>query len=130
MGAVIRTPDGTQHTYINLRDAVTKAKELCGDELVDFILEETSEAGYNEDAKALSPVMPLVEAACFWDSIPNGNKPSEADKEYSIAEEYQSMLIEIRDIIDERIMPLIEGRLNRAKLSEAVSDIRKISVNW
>lgn len=130
MGAVIRTPDGTQNTYINLRDAVAKAKELCGDELVDFILEETSEAGYNEDTKALSPVMPLIEAACFWDTIPTGDEPSEADKEYSIAEEYQSMLIEIRDIIDERIMPLIEGRLNRAKLSEAVSDIRKISVNW
>lgn len=130
MGAIIKTPDGKQETYIALSDAVTKAKELCGDELIDFILEETSEAGYNEDTKALSPVMPLVEAACFWDSIPNGNEPSEADKEYSVAEEYQSMLIEIRDIIDERIMPLIEGRLNRQKLSEAVSDIRKISINW
>lgn len=130
MGAIIRTPDGTQNTYINLRDAVSKAKELCGDELINFILEETSEAGYNEDIKALSPVMSLVEAACFWDSIPTGDEPSGADKEYSVAEEYQSMLIEIRDIIDERIMPLIEGRLNRAKLSEAVSDIRKISVNW
>lgn len=130
MGAIIRTPDGTQNTYINLRDAVAKAKELCGDELVDFILEETSEAGYNEDTKALSPIMPLVQAACFWDTIPNENEPSEADKEYSVAEEYQSMLIEIRDIIDERIIPLIEGRLNRQKLSEAVSDIRKISVNW
>jgi len=130
MGAIIRTPDGTQNTYINLHDAVSKAKELCGDELIDYILEETSEAGYNEDAKALSPVMPLIEAACFWDTIPTGDEPSEADKEYSVAEEYQSMLIEIRDIIDERIMPLIEGRLNRAKLSEAVSDIRKISVNW
>lgn len=130
MGAIIRTPDGKQDAYITLSDAVSKAKELCGDELVDFILEETSEAGYNEDAKALSPVMPLIEAACFWDTIPKENEPSEADKEYSIAEEYQSMLIEIRDIIDERIMPLIEGRLNRAKLSEAVSDIRKISVNW
>ena len=130
MGAIIKTPDGQETTFICLSDAVAKAKELCGDELVDFILEETSEAGYNGDAKALSPVMPLVEAACFWDSIPTGNEPSEADKEYSIAEEYQSMLIEIRDIIDERIMPLIEGRLNRAKLSEAVSDIRKISVNW
>lgn len=130
MGAIIKTPDGQETTFICLSDAVTKAKELCGDELVDFILEETSEAGYNEDAKALSPVMPLIEAACFWDSIPTGDEPSEADKEYSIAEEYQSMLIEIRDIIDERIMPLIEGRLNRAKLSEAVSDIRKISVNW
>ena len=130
MGAIIRTPDGTQNTYINLHDAVSKAKELCGDELIDYILEETSEAGYNEDAKALSPVMPLIEAACFWDTIPTGDEPSEADKEYSVAEEYQSMLIEIRNIIDERIMPLIEGRLNRAKLSEAVSDIRKISVNW
>ena len=130
MGAIIRIPDGTQNTYINLHDAVSKAKELCGDELIDYILEETSEAGYNEDAKALSPVMPLIEAACFWDTIPTGDEPSEADKEYSVAEEYQSMLIEIRDIIDERIMPLIEGRLNRAKLSEAVSDIRKISVNW
>lgn len=130
MGAIIKTPDGTQNTYINLRDAVTKAKELCGDELIDFILEETSEASYNENTKALSPVMPLVEAACFWDTIPTGDEPSEADKEYSVAEEYQSMLIEIRDIIDERIIPLIEGRLNRAKLSEAVSDIRKISVNW
>lgn len=130
MGAIIKTPDGAQNTYINLHDAVSKAKELCGDELIDFILEETSEAGYNEDTKALSPVMPLIEAACFWDTIPTGDEPSEADKEYSIAEEYQSMLIEIRDIIDERIMPLIEGRLNRAKLSEAVSDIRKISINW
>lgn len=130
MGAIIKTPDGKQETYITLSDAVTKAKELCGDELIDYILEETSEAGYNEDTKALSPVMPLVEAACFWDTIPTGDEPSEADKEYSVAEEYQSMLIEIRDIIDERIMPLIEGRLNRAKLSEAVSDIRKISVNW
>lgn len=130
MGALIRTPDGKTETYIRLSDAVTKAKELCGDELIDFILEETSEAGYNKDTKALSPVMPLIEAACFWDSIPTSDKPSEADKEYSVAEEYQSMLIEIRDIIDERIMPLIEGRLNRAKLSEAVSDIRKISVNW
>lgn len=130
MGRVINTPDGKQEIYIRLSDAVIKAKELCGDELVDFILEETSEAGYNEDAKALSPVMPLVQAACFWDTIPTGDEPSEADKEYSVAEEYQSMLIEIRDIIDERIVPLIEGRLNRAKLSEAVSDIRKISVNW
>lgn len=130
MGAIIKTPDGKLFTCITLSDAVAKAKELCGDELVNFILEETSEAGYNEDVKALSPVMPLVQAACFWDTIPTGNEPSEADKEYSIAEEYQSMLIEIRDIIDERIMPLIEGRLNRAKLSEAVSDIRKISVNW
>ena len=130
MGAIIKTPDGQETAYIHLSDAVAKAKELCGDELIDFILEETSKAGYNEDTKALSPVMPLVQAACFWDTIPNENEPSEADKEYSIAEEYQSMLIEIRDIIDERIMPLIEGRLNRAKLSEAVSDIRKISVNW
>lgn len=130
MGRIIKTPDGKQEAYINLRDATTKAKELCGDELIDYILEETSEAGYNEDTKALSPVMPLIEAACFWDSIPDGNEPSEADKEYSVAEEYQAMLIEIRDIIDERIMPLIEGRLNRQKLSEAVSDIRKISVNW
>ena len=130
MGAIIKTPDGKQSAYITLSDAVTKAKELCGDELIDYIIEETSEAGYNEDVKALSPVMPLVEAACFWDTIPTGDEPSKADKEYSIAEEYQSMLIEIRDIIDERIMPLIEGRLNRAKLSEAVSDIRKISVNW
>ena len=130
MGRIINTPDGKQETYITLSDAVTKAKKLCGDELIDYILEETSEAGYNEDIKALSPVMPLVEAACFWDTIPTGDEPSETDKEYSIAEEYQSMLIEIRDIIDERIMPLIEGRLNRAKLSEAVSDIRKISVNW
>lgn len=130
MGRIITTPDGKQTTYITLSDAVTKAKELCGDELIDYILEETSEAGYNEDTKALSPVMPLIEAACFWDTIPTGDEPSEADKEYSIAEEYQSMLIEIRDIIDERIMPLIEGRLNRAKLSEAVSDIRKISINW
>lgn len=130
MGRIINTPDGKQTIYITLSDAVTKAKELCGDELIDYILEETSEAGYNEDTKALSPIMPLVEAACFWDTIPTGDEPSEADKEYSIAEEYQSMLIEIRDIIDERIMPLIEGRLNRQKLSEAVSDIRKISVNW
>ena len=130
MGAIIKTPDGKQSAYITLSDAVTKAKELCGDELIDYIIEETSEAGYNEDVKALSPVMPLVEAACFWDTIPTGDELSKADKEYSIAEEYQSMLIEIRDIIDERIMPLIEGRLNRAKLSEAVSDIRKISVNW
>lgn len=130
MGTIIKTPDGKQSAYITLSDAVTKAKELCGDELIDYILEETSEAGYNEDAKALSPVMPLIEAACFWDSIPTGDEPSVADKEYSVAEEYQAMLIEIRDIIDERIMPLIEGRLNRAKLSEAVSDIRKISVNW
>lgn len=88
MGRIITTPDGNTETYITLSDAVTKAKELCGDELIDFILEETSEAGYNEDTKALSPVMPLVEAACFWDSIPNGNEPSEADKEYSVAEEY------------------------------------------
>lgn len=130
MGAIIKTPDGEETTFICLSDAITKAKELCGDELVDFILEETSEAGYNEDTKALSPVMPLVEAACFWGSIPTGDEPSEADKEYSVAEEYQAMLIEIRDIIDERIMPLIEGRLNRTKLSEAVSDIRRISVNW
>lgn len=130
MGRIITTPDGNTETYIRLSDAVYKAKELCGSELIDFILEETSEAGYNEDVKALSPVMPLVQAACFWDTIPNENEPSEADKEYSVAEKYQSMLIEIRDIIDERIMPLIEGRLNRAKLSEAVSDIRKISVNW
>lgn len=128
MGAIIKTPDGKQETYITLSDAVAKAKELCGDELVDFILEETSEAGYNEDAKALSPVMPLVEAACFWDSI--RDEPSEADKEYSVAEQYQSMLIEIRDIIDERIMPLIEGRLNRKELTKAVEDIRRISVNW
>lgn len=130
MGRIINTPDGNTETYVTLFDAISKAKELCGDELIDFILEETSEAGYSEDVKALSPVMPLVQAACFWDTIPNENEPSEADKEYSVAEEYQSMLIEIRDIIDERIMPLIEGRLNRAKLSEAVSDIRKISVNW
>ncbi len=130
MGRIITTPDGKQEAYVRLSDAVAKAKELCGDELVDFILEETSEAGYKENVKALSPVMPLIKAACFWDSIPTGDEPSETDKEYSIAEEYQSLLIEIRDIIDERIMPLIEGRLNRQKLSEAVSDIRKISVNW
>jgi hypothetical protein len=130
MGAIIKTPDGQETTFICLSDAVLKAKELCGDELIDFILEETSEAGYNEDTKALSPVMPLVQAACFWDSIPNENKPSEADKEYSIAEEYQSMLIEIRDIIDERIMPLIEGRLNRKELTKAVKDIRRVSMNW
>ena len=128
MGAIIKTPDGNQSTYISLRDAVTKAKELCGDELIDYILEETSEAGYKEDTKALSPVMPLVEAACFWDTI--RDEPSEADKEYSVAEEYQAMLIEIRNIIDKRIMPLIEGRLNRKELTKAVKDIRRVSINW
>lgn len=130
MGAIIKTPDGKQEAYVTLSDAVTKAKELCGNELVDFILEETSEAGYKEDTKALSPIMPLVEAACFWDTIRDGNEPSEADKEYSVAEEYQAMLIEIRDIIDERIMPLIEGRLNRKELRKAVEDIRRVSINW
>ena len=130
MGRIISTPDGNTETYIRLSDAVYKAKELCGDELIDYILEETSEAGYNEDTKALSPVMPLIEAACFWDTIPTGDEPSGADKEYSVAEEYQSMLIEIRDIIDERIMPLIEGRLNRKELTKAVKDIRRVSMNW
>lgn len=125
MGAIIRTPDGKQEAYITLSDAVTKAKELCGDELVDFILEETSEAVFTREIACLDPLFEAAEVP-----LPDKDEPSEADKEYSIAEEYQSMLIEIRDIIDERIMPLIEGRLNRAKLSEAVSDIRKISVNW
>ena len=46
MGAIIRTPDGKQSAYITLSDAVTKAKELCGEELVNFILEETAESAY------------------------------------------------------------------------------------
>lgn len=122
MGAVIRTPDGKQETYITLSDAVAKAKELCGDELVDFILEETAEATYHAPVD-LTCLDPLFKAADVT------TEPS-PDEEYSVAEYYQGLLTEIRDIIDERIMPLIEGRLNRAKLSEAVSDIRKISVNW
>lgn len=122
MGRIITTPDGKTETYIRLSDAVYKAKELCGSELIDFILEETAEASYYS-RKDLHCLDPLFDAADVM------TEPS-PDEEYSVAEYYQAHLTEIRDIIDERIMPLIEGRLNRQKLSEAVSDIRKISVNW
>lgn len=122
MGAVIRTPDGTQNTYINLRDAVTKAKELCGDELVDFILEETAEATYHAPVD-LTCLDPLFKAADVT------TEPS-PDEEYSVAEYYQGLLTEIRNIINERITPLIEGRLNRKELTKAVEDIRRVSMNW
>ena len=122
MGRIITTPDGKTETYIRLSDAVYKAKELCGSELVDFILEETAEASYYS-TKELTCLDPLFDAA---DVITE----SSPDEEYSVAEYYQGLLTEIRNIVDERIMPLIEGRLSRAKLSEAVSDLRKISVNW
>lgn len=122
MGRIITTPDGRTETYIRLSDAIYKAKELCGSELVDFILEETAEASYYS-TKELACLDPLFDAADVM------TEPS-PDEEYSVAEYYQGLLTEIRNIIDERITPLIEGRLNRAKLSEAVSDIRKISVNW
>lgn len=122
MGRIITTPDRKTETYIRLSDAVYKAKELCGSELVDFILEETAEASYYS-TKELACLDPLFDAAdVMTEPLP--------DEEYSVAEYYQGLLTEIRNIVDERIMPLIEGRLNRAKLSEAVSDIRKISVNW
>lgn len=122
MGRIITTPDGKTETYIRLSDAVYKAKELCGSELVDFILEETAEASYYS-TKELACLDPLFDAADVM------TEPS-PDEEYSVAEYYQGLLTEIRNIVDERIIPLIEGRLNRAKLSEAVSDIRKISINW
>lgn len=122
MGAIIKTPDGKQETYITLSNAVTKAKELCGDELVDFILEETSEAAFNS-TKELNCLDPLFEAADVM------TEPS-PDEEYSVAEYYQGLLTEIRDIIDERITPLIEGRLNRKELTKAVEDIRRTSMNW
>lgn len=122
MGRVINTPDGAQNTYINLRDAVTKAKELCGDELIDFILEETAEASFNS-TRELACLDPLFEAA----DVQTASSP---DEEYSVAEYYQGLLTEIRDIVDERITPLIEGRLNRKELTKAVEDIRRVSVNW
>ena len=122
MGRIINTPDGKQETYIRLSDAVYKAKELCGSELVNFILEETAESAYYS-TKELACLNPLFDAADVQ------TEPS-PDEEYSVAEYYQAHLTEIRDIIDERIMPLIEGRLNRQKLSEAVADIRRISMDW
>ena len=122
MGAIIRTPDGKQSAYITLSDAVTKAKELCGEELVNFILEETAESAYYS-TKELNCLDPLFEAADVM------TEPS-PDEEYSVAEYYQAHLTEIRDIIDERIMPLIEGRLNRKELTKAVEDIRRVSMNW
>lgn len=122
MGRIINTPDGKQTTYITLSDAVTKAKELCGDELIDFILEETSESAFNS-SKELNCLDPLFEAA----DVQTASSP---DEEYSIAEYYQGLLTEIRDIVDERIMPLIEGRLNRKELTKAVEDIRRTSMNW
>lgn len=122
MGRVINTPDGKQETYIRLSDAVTKAKELCGDELVDFILEETNEAAFSS-TKELNCLDPLFEAA----DVQTASSP---DEEYSVAEYYQGLLTEIRDIVDERITPLIEGRLNRKELTKAIEDIRRVSVNW
>ena len=122
MGAIIKTPDGKQEAYITLSDAVTKAKELCGDELVDFILEETAEASFNS-TRELACLDPLFEAA----DVQTASSP---DEEYSVAEYYQGLLTEIRDIIDERIMPLIEGRLNRKELTKAVEDIHRVSINW
>lgn len=122
MGRVINTPDGKQETYIRLSDAVTKAKELCGDELVDFILEETNEAAFNS-TKELNCLDPLFEAA----DVQTASSP---DEEYSVAEYYQGLLTEIRDIVDERITPLIEGRLNRKELTKAIEDIHRVSVNW
>ena len=122
MGSIIITPDGKQETYIRLSDAVYKARELCGTELIDFILEETAESAYYA-TKELNCLDPLFKAA----GVKTEASP---DEEYSVAEHYQNQLTEIRDIIDERIMPLIEGRLNRQKLSEAVADIRRISMNW
>lgn len=122
MGRIITTPDGKTETYIRLSDAVYKAKELCGSELIDFILEETAEASYYS-RKDLHCLDPLFDAADVM------IEPS-PDEEYSVAEYYQAHLTEIRDIIDERIVPLIEGRLNRQKLSKAVTDIRRISMDW
>ena len=122
MGRVINTPDGKQETYIRLSDAVTKAKELCGDELVDFILEETAEASWHS-TRELACLDSLFEAAEVY------TEPS-PDEEYSTAEYYQGLLTEIRDVIDERITPLIEGRLNRKELTKAVEDIRRVSMNW
>lgn len=122
MGRIISTPDGNTETYIRLSDAVYKAKELCGSELIDFILEETSEAAFNS-TKELNCLDPLFEAADVM------TEPS-PDEEYSVAEYYQGLLTEIRDIIDERITPLIEGRLNRKELTKAVEDIRRTSMNW
>lgn len=122
MGRIITTPDGNTETYIRLSDAVTKAKELCGDELIDFILEETSEAAFNS-TKELNCLDPLFEAADVM------TEPS-PDEEYSVAEYYQGLLTEIRDIVDERITPLIEGRLNRKELTKAVENIRRTSMNW
>lgn len=122
MGRIITTPDGNTETYIRLSDAVYKAKELCGSELIDFILEETAEASYYS-RKDLHCLDPLFDAADVM------TEPS-PDEEYSVAEYYQAHLTEIRDIIDERIVPLIKGRLNRQKLSKAVADIRRISMDW
>lgn len=122
MGRIINTPDGKQETYIRLSDAVYKAKELCGSELVDFILEETAESAYYS-TKELKCLDPLFEAA---DAM---TEPS-PDEEYSVAEYYQGLLTEVRNIVDERITPLIEGRLNRKELTKAVEDIRRVSMNW
>lgn len=122
MGRVISTPDGNTETYIRLSDAVYKAKELCGSELIDFILEETSESAFNS-SRELNCLDPLFEAA----DVQTASSP---DEEYSVAEYYQGLLTEIRDIIDERITPLIEGRLNRKELTKAVEDIRRVSMNW
>lgn len=122
MGRVISTPDGNTETYIRLSDAVYKAKELCGSELIDFILEETSESAFNS-SRELNCLDPLFEAADIQ------IEPS-PDEEYSVAEYYQGLLTEIRDIIDERITPLIEGRLNRKELTKAIEDIRRVSMNW
>lgn len=134
MPQVIRTPDGKTDTYLGLSDAVAKAKELCGDELVDFIVEEAISAAWNERYDQLAPIQRLLDGCCddyvTTQSVQKSAGRATGDNEAEIHEHYQSMLTEIRDIIDERIMPLIEGRLNRIKLNEAVNDIRKTAVNW
>lgn len=64
MGRIIKLPNGTTETFLGLDDAVRKAKELCGDELVDFILEEACELAFDERWNDLKPVQKLVDSVC------------------------------------------------------------------
>lgn len=64
MGRIIKLPDGTTETFLGLDDAVRKAKDLCGDELVDFILEEAGDLAYCERWNDLKPVQKLVDNVC------------------------------------------------------------------
>lgn len=64
MGRIIKLPDGTTETFLGLDDAVRKAKELCGDELVDFILEEACNLAFDERWNDLAPVQTLIDDVC------------------------------------------------------------------